>query len=269
MNGIDVSKWQGTIDWAKVKAAGIEFAILRAGYGRLASQKDKCFEANYAGAKAAGLNVGAYWYSYAKTIEDVREEAEACIAVLKGKQFEMPIYFDIEEKLQFQLGKNFCSEAVKTFCTALEKAGYFAGVYSSRSALQTYISTEVRQRYTVWVAAWSNELKYEGAGMWQYTDSGRVPGIAGNVDKNISYKDFPTIIKNAGLNGFGSSKNAADKSGSKGNEVTKKAKAYTVKKGDTLSGIAKKYGTTVNKLVLLNGIKNPNKIYAGQVLIIG
>lgn len=263
MKGIDVSKWQGTIDWAKVKADGIDFVIIRAGYSRYA---DPNFVRNYAGAKAAGLSVGAYWYSYALSTNDAAAEAAACIRTISGKQFEMPIYFDIEEKTQFALGKSFCSAAVKTFCTALEKAGYFAGIYSSRSALQTYISTEVRQLYTVWVAAWGNELRYDGAGMWQYTDSGNVAGIKGNVDRNISYKDFPTIIKNAGLNGFTTDSGSNESSKDAATENVTEVKTYVIQRGDTLSAIAKKYGTTVDKLVKLNSIKDKNKIYAGQTI---
>ena len=101
-HGIDVSKHQGVIDWRKVKA---EFAILRAGFGRYANQKDTQFERNYAGAKAAGIPVGAYWYSYARSAEEAREEAKACLQVLQGKQFEFPIYFDIEDCSQSYLAK--------------------------------------------------------------------------------------------------------------------------------------------------------------------
>ena len=102
MTGIDVSKHQGVIDWSKVKT---DFAILRAGFGRYASQKDPQFERNYAGAKAAGIPVGAYWYSYARSAEEAREEAKACLQVLQGKQFEFPIYFDIEDCSQSYLAK--------------------------------------------------------------------------------------------------------------------------------------------------------------------
>lgn len=98
MKGIDVSVHNGDIDWGKVKTDGIGFAIIRAGYGRLASQKDKRFEQNYSGAKAAGIPVGAYWYSYAMNENEARQEADVFLSVIKGKQFEMPVYFDLEEK---------------------------------------------------------------------------------------------------------------------------------------------------------------------------
>ena len=142
--GIDVSQWQGNIDFSKVKAAGIKFVIIRAGYGKYISQKDPYFEQNYKRAKAAGLNVGVYWYSYANTAADARAEADVCLQVIKGKQFEYPIYFDLEERSQFNKGAAFCSSLVTAFCDTIEKAGYFAGLYISRSPLTQYISADVR-----------------------------------------------------------------------------------------------------------------------------
>ncbi len=131
MKGIDVSVHNGNIDWKKVKADGIDFAILRAGYGRLATQKDGKFEDNYAGAKAAGIPVGAYWYSYATTVDEATVEAEVCVSILKGKQFEFPIFFDQEEKKTLDTGKANCSAMVRAFCDVLEKAGYWVGLYTN------------------------------------------------------------------------------------------------------------------------------------------
>ena len=261
MQGIDVSMFQGSIDFAKVKASGIDFVIIRAGYGREISQKDPYFEKNYAGAKAAGLNVGAYWYSYADSVEDVKKEAAACLEAIKGKKFEYPIYFDIEETKQFKRGKDFCSGLVKTFCDALEKAGYFAGFYASTYYLNKYFTPEVKNRYTVWAAEYAGTLHYTGgAGAWQYTSFGRVNGISGRVDRDISYKDFPAIIKKAGLNGY-------KKATSDGSNSSKAAPVtYTVKAGDTLTAIAKRYKSTVAKIVKANSIKDANKIYVGQVI---
>ena len=278
MNGIDVSKFQGVIDWNKVKASGVDFVIIRAGYGRYTSQKDVKFEENYTGAKAAGLNVGAYWYSYADSIEDVKQEAAACIQVLSGKKFEMPIYFDLEEKAQFQRGKTFCGELVKTFCNALENAGYFAGLYISRSPLQTHIPEDVRTRYALWVAEYNARLNYSGAvGIWQKSDSGRVAGISGDVDLDECYIDYPKIIKNGGFNGFskgqtaenGNSVNSTEQPTGTAEPTTAEQKTgivYTIRKGDTLTAIAKRYNTTVSALVKLNGIKNPDLIYAGETI---
>ena len=124
MKGIDVSVHNGNIDWNRVKNAGIQFAILRAGYGKVASQKDKQFENNYNGAKLAGIPVGAYWYSYAKTVAEARQEAEVCVSILADKQFEYPIWFDQEERDILATGKANSSAMVRAFCEVLEKAGY-------------------------------------------------------------------------------------------------------------------------------------------------
>lgn len=204
MKGIDVSVHNGAIDWEKVKAAGIDFAILRAGYGKLAKQKDTRFEDNYAGAKAVGIPVGAYWYSYATTVDEAVQEAEVCISILAGKQFEFPIYFDQEEKATLDTGKANCSAMIRAFCDTLEKAGYWAGLYTSRSCLSSHIENDIKTRYALWVAEWSDKLRYGGpVGIWQHSEKGSVDGITGNVDLDIGYKDYPSMIKAKGLNGYG------------------------------------------------------------------
>ena len=204
MKGIDVSVHNGDIDWGKVKADGIGFAILRAGYGRLASQKDEKFEQNYSGAKDAGIPVGAYWYSYAMTPEEAELEADVFLSVIKGKQFEMPVYFDLEEKKQFDLGKEQVSAIMRAFLKKVESAGYFVGLYGSASSLTTHTADDIKSWYTIWLAHWVDQTNYSGAyGIWQHSEKGKVAGINGNVDLDICYKDFPTTIKGKGLNGWG------------------------------------------------------------------
>ena len=204
MKGIDVSVHNGNIDWQKVKNAGIDFAILRAGYGRLASQKDERFEQNYSGAKAAGIPIGAYWYSYAMSEDEARLEADVFLSIIKGKQFEFPVYYDVEEKKQFALGKEKVSAIMRAFLERVEAAGYFAGLYGSASSLTTHTADNIKSRYTIWLAHWVDKTSYGGAyGIWQHSEKGRVDGINGNVDLDIGYKDFPTIIKGKGLNGYG------------------------------------------------------------------
>lgn len=203
--GIYVSKWQGyNIDFDKVKAAGKKFVLLRAGYGKYISQKDPTFEGNYKRAKAAGLYVGVYWYSYAKTVSDAIAEAKTCLEAIKGKQFEMPIYYDFEETSQFAKGKTFCSEAIKAFCSTMEAAGYFTGLYIYRAALQNYITKEVAEKYALAVAEYASKLHYSGdVGVWQYAgDTGRCDGVQGACDLDKCYVDYPSIIKAKGLNGF-------------------------------------------------------------------
>ena len=201
--GIDVSKWQGKIDWKKVKDAGAQFAILRAGYGRAISQIDPFFYANYEACKAIGLPVGAYWYSYATDTDDARREAATCLEAIKGKSFEYPVWFDQEYEPGIKaLTDQQRTDIVKAFCDTLEDAGYYTGIYCSRDWLQNYLIPSQLKAYDVWVAAYgatpgSVPLPY---GMWQYSSKGKMPGISGNVDLNVAYKDYPAIIKKAGLN---------------------------------------------------------------------
>lgn len=252
--GIDVSVWNGAIDFEKVKKSGIDFVIIRAGYGRVASQKDTCFERNYAAAKAAGLLVGAYWYSYADSVAAAHQEAKACIECIKGKKFDFPIYFDIEEQSQFNRGSVFCSNLVKAFCDDLEKAGYFAGFYTGRYAVMNYISKEVAARYAAWVAEWGPKLNYSGQrGMWQYSANGKVNGINGAVDMDESYVDYPTIIRKKGLNGYEASEAVPPPAEEK--------KTYTVQEGDTISSIAKAVGISVDDLAAKNDL-----LKVGQIL---
>lgn len=203
MKGIDVSKWQGAIDFAKVKENGIDFVILRAGYGKEISQKDPYFEQNYAEAKAVGLYVGAYWHSYAESVEAAEKEADTCITVIKGKQFELPIYYDVEEKKQFAKGKSFCDSIITAFCNVLEAEGYYAGLYMSTYYLNNYVSESVRKRYTIWVAQYASQCTYKGKyGIWQYSSTGSIPGVNGNCDMDECYIDFPAAITKGGFNGY-------------------------------------------------------------------
>lgn len=201
--GIDVSKWQGNIDWNRVKASGVDFAILRAGYGSVSSQKDVTFEDNYQNAKAAGVPVGAYHYSYAKDIAGAKREAQTFLEWIKGKQFEYPVVFDIEESATYNLGRNTVSEIIKTFCSIVEAAGYYVSVYTNKNWLDHVVSDEVKSKYDTWLAQWTSTPSYVGPyGMWQYTSSGTVDGISGRVDMDIAYKNYPEIIKRKQLNGW-------------------------------------------------------------------
>lgn len=204
MKVIDVSKHNGTINWTEVKNDGIEGVIIRAGYGKSASQKDPTFETNYKGASAAGLHIGAYWYSYALNVTDAELEAKAFLECIKGKQFDLPVFFDIEDKTQVHLGKKVCTDIVNAFMDVVEAAGYFAGVYSFDSFFGSNLEESVRKRYAVWVARVEN-VPPKCAPEWgihQYSWKGKVRGIDGDVDMNNCIKNYPTVIKAAGLNGY-------------------------------------------------------------------
>ena len=116
----------------------------------------------------------------------------------------MPVYFDLEEKKQFDLGKEQVSAIMRAFLKKVESAGYFVGLYGSASSLTTHTADDIKSWYTIWLAHWVDQTNYSGAyGIWQHSEKGRVNGINGNVDLDICYKDFPTTIKSKGLNGWG------------------------------------------------------------------
>ena len=192
MVGIDVSKWNGGINFNKVKSAGVNFVIIRAGFG--VNGIDRLFKANYTAAKEAGLKIGAYWYSYAKTKAELQNEIFAFLNVIKGMQFEMPVYWDIEEKWVI----NNINYVIPTVCTALENAGYFAGYYTSAS-VNASVAEENKKRFTSWIAHWG---KKAGAykPMHQYSNTGEISGINGDVDLDFCSTDFPTIITEKKLN---------------------------------------------------------------------
>ena len=227
--GMDISYCQKKVTWSKVK--GIDFAILRAGYGRYTNQKDSMFESHYAGAKSVNIPVGAYWYSYATTPEDAKKEADACIEILKGKQFEYPIYYDVEENKQLQLGKSKVSEIIRAFLERVEAAGYWVGLYMSASPMSTLVEEDITKRYAIWVAnvGVSKPQYYKGPyGMWQYSWKGVVDGITGDVDMDYGYVDYPTMIKAKGLNGFGTPTDDTDDNKCPYPEPTK-----AIREGDT------------------------------------
>lgn len=201
--GIDVSQYQGNIDYTRVKAAGKSFVIIRAGYGRYASQKDPYFEKNYANATAAGLHVGAYWYSYATSVAEIEQEMAVFLHVIAGKKFDMPIYIDFEERNQFALGRTACSNMIRAAFKVLESAGYWAGLYIFRSALENYVDDDIKAKKAIAVAEYASACHYSGQyGMWQYSNTGRVNGISGDVDLDVCYVDYPKLIKENGKNGY-------------------------------------------------------------------
>ena len=198
--GIDISYCQTDVDWNTLK---VDFVIMRAGYGKYASQKDNMFESHYKNACNKGIAKGAYWYSYAMSEAEAREEAKACIEVLKGKKFEYPIYFDVEEPKQKALGKAKVSAIVKAFCYTMEAAGYWVGLYTNLDWYLNLITDDIKTLYAIWIAHWD---VYKPAingpyGIWQYK-VGNINGVIGRCDLDYGYVDYPTKIKNAGRNGY-------------------------------------------------------------------
>lgn len=206
--GLDISEFQGNVDFNALKNEGYTFVILRINswsniYNR--SVPDTKFESNYNAAKKAGLNVGAYWFTYANTVDYAELEAKTCLEWIKGKKFEYPIYLDIERKEQFDQGKAFCNNLICNFCNTLEAAGYFVGVYCSTYWFTNFVDENVRERYSCWIAQWSTRCTYTGSyGVWQ-NGTARTKGIAAgmaDVDHDISYVDYPSLIISKGFNGY-------------------------------------------------------------------
>lgn len=210
LKGIDVSTWQGHyVDFDKVKKQGYNFVIIRAGFGRDKTQIDNCFIENYNKAKKAGLKVGAYWYSYAVSPDDAKQEAKACIEVLKGKQFEMPIYYDVEENDIANKSVSEIRNIIANFISTMREAKYYTGITSYLSLLEK-IGTDFCNKYPVWVAQYYNKCTYSGNyQIWQHTSTAKVNGINGGVDEDIYYinkMDFEKYIKSNGFNGFNKTK---------------------------------------------------------------
>lgn len=186
--GLDVSKHQGNIDWSKA-AVGQNFVIIRAGYGRFVSQEDPCFKKNIEGAYAAGLDVGVYWYSYAATEAEARQEAEVCLKVIEPyrDKITLPVFFDQE----YEPSIIAASKAVRTaccvaFCKAVKDAGYTAGMYGSQDWLQNKITlSSLPEDTVIWCARYSVNKPVIDYDVWQYSSTGKVSGISGNVDLNV------------------------------------------------------------------------------------
>lgn len=205
MKGIDVSKYQGNIDWAKVKK-DVDFAILRLGYtGTVTRQPtlDGKFKRNLAQCNKLGINVGVYYYSTATSLKQAQKEAKFVIKQLKNQKLQYPVFIDTEDKMQAKLSKNALTAIVKEFCEILEDAGYYVGIYSNKSWFAEQLNDKQLKAYDKWIAQYNKQCTYDGDfGIWQYTDKGKVDGIKGYVDINKCYKNYPFIIKKARLNGY-------------------------------------------------------------------
>lgn len=341
LKGIDVSEFQGQIDWDKVKSDGVEFAILRVGFGTdVTSQDDKYIERNIEECERLNIPFGVYLFSYANTVDKAKSEAEHTLRLIKNHKLAMGVWYDIEDNnTSGSVSKETLTNIINTYCNTIKNAGYEVGVYASLSWLNNKIESSIKNTYPIWVAQYYKECQYEGKYvMWQYTSNGKVDGISGNVDMNYFYgeleenistdtksidelaqevidgkwgdgEDRKSKLEEAGydynavqdrvnemlakpkksvtevakdvINGkYGNGDERKKKLEAEGydyDEVQAKVnqllgatvtKTYTVKLGDTLSAIASKYKTTVDKLVKDNKIENANLIYVGQKIVI-
>lgn len=305
MKIIDVSEHQGTIDWGAVKCAGVDGAIIRAGYGR--GNVDDMFQSNINGAIDAGIeHLGVYWFSYAFTVDMARQEAQYCNDIIQKykSRLDLGVFFDWEydskryaDNNGIYVNKQLVTEMNRYFCRKITDLEYIAGYYLNYDYFQNYIDTSQLKEYRKWYA-WYNASKPNSCFLWQYTSSGTVEGIMGNVDINELMEDIATteqpaatpaaeerksnqdiakeVIEGKWGNGY-ERKTRLTKAGYNYSDIQEivnnmlqvnTAEVYVVKAGDTLWDIAQQHGTTVAKLAAKNNIKNPNKIYAGQKLYV-
>ena len=321
---IDVSTWNGNIDWNKVYKSRVKYAMIRSSFGiENPNQVDNKFVRNITNAQRAGVKCGVYHYSYAQSVAEAQKEAEFCLKTIKNYKIDLPVAFDIEDSSQTHLGKDTLTSIVIAFCDRIKSAGYRPMLYCNPNWLCNYLHKDkLINKYDIWLANWGVSAPSYNCAIWQYSENGGVPGISGSVDMNWIYKDYtstkpattkpvtkPSNVKKtdysvkvtaqAGLNvrkGAGTNYNiitalkcgtvatvskvsgnwgyvgkyggwiCLDYTAKVGTTSTVKSDKvyYTVKSGDTLSYIAYRYNTTVDKLVSLNNIKNRDLIYVGQ-----
>ena len=194
-NAIDVSIFQHDIDWKKVKADGIDYAIIRIGgryYGGGGLYPDDYFEQNYKEAKAAGVKVGIYFYSQAKTEKEAREEVDYFMDILDGRSLDLPVYMDYECPSGARISKMSKTQGTKNviaFCEAVESYGYESGFYSYPAFINKYVDpAQISGTYNVWIAQYHKYCSYDyDYDMWQYSSGGKINGISGKVDVNFYY----------------------------------------------------------------------------------
>ena len=326
--GIDISVWQGKMDFAKAKAAGAEFVMMRTGYGSaLPNQIDKRFAENQAGATAVGLKRGYYHYGYAYDAAKAKGEAQFALSIIGGKDKGAPLAYDMEDSSLTSHGKAALTAAAVAFLKEVAAAGYTPVLYSNLYWTSNFVDVSaIRQAVPglkVWIAQYNSQCDYKGDyAMWQYTSQGNGAQYGASsqyIDLNYLYEDIFTQGGNSGgstapahkykvgdhvifstcyehnHDPIEKHKKASDYPRNHGT-ITRIAngtpnpylldnglcwvndgdirgyytgeQSYTVRSGDTLSGIAAKYGVSLAKLVSANGITNPHLIYTGQKLTI-
>lgn len=240
MYGIDVSEWQGVIDWDKVKASGCKYAFIRAGYGQ--GTLDKQYKRNIAECNRVGIPAGVYWFSYAYTVEMAKKEAAYCLAAIKDYRIELPVVFDFEndtvDKAKLKgvtITKQLATQMLTAFLEDIEKAGYFAMMYSNPNYLSTMLDAALPQRFGLWLAAYPDKADLNRPPrdclIWQYSSKGKIVGIAGNVDTNCMYVDVMTKIKELGLNHLSSTPVTPPVEPAKPEPWYAAAQAYVISKG--------------------------------------
>lgn len=187
---IDISEWNCDINFNKVRKAGVTCVIIRAGYGKDPNQEDNEFQKYYKQAKAAGLNVGAYWYSYATSVDAAKAEVRNCMKTIQGKEFDLPVFLDVEEYRQAVLPRRTLTDIISTFCDGVKGYGFDVGMYSAKSMLvDSAYPDELASKYLIWMAAPNNSYNElpPFVDIHQYSWKGKVDGISEKVDMNYIY----------------------------------------------------------------------------------
>lgn len=264
IKGIDVSHWQGDIDWKQVKSDGVEFTFIKATQGN--DCIDEKFAENVKGAYEAGIKVGAYHFGEFGSITEALAEAKYFLNVISTFNFSYPLVLDIEQDKK-QVGKKVLTDASLAFLNELIGRGYSVMLYTGKSFLESNLDEDKLKQFPFWIARYGDILG-RPAGIWQYSQEGKVKGIKGNVDLNWAFADYshgtkgpiakvqPVVIPVVPV--------------AKVIPVMKKPEPrptyYVVKRGDSVSEIAVKYGTTVEQIQKWNKLKDPDVIYNYQRL---
>lgn len=206
-NVIDISKWQGNINWEKIAETNINAVIIRIGLRGTATKElltDEKFFEYYDGAVKSGLHIGCYFYSAATTNEEAQEEANYVVDMIRNHdlKFDMPVYMDMEDAVVQRTGKTQIFNSTKAFLDIMKEENIYSGVYCSTSWAQDYYTPALFSGHSLWIADWHDKCRYEGDyGMWQYTDQGSVSGIDANyTDLNLCYINYPKLISDYGYN---------------------------------------------------------------------
>ena len=305
--GIDISSHNNITNYEELKGQ-IDFAIIRSSWGFF--QEDKKLVEHVKGLESVGIPYGFYHYSYARNIEEAKIEVEGFLNTIKNYNPTYPLIIDMEDADNWKKNNGNPSDEMyvdicEYFCDRVEKAGYYAMIYACKDWLDNRLNNPKLDRFDKWLAQWSKKPTYNKPfGIWQYTSTGKIKGIDGNVDLDVTKMNYPEIIKNMNnneveevkkeekenikieksteelarevINGvYGNGEDRKRALGDRYQEVQNRVNEilrpnnsvnYVVKKGDNLTKIANQYGVKVSYLVSLNNIKNPNLIYPGQII---
>lgn len=203
--GIDVSKYQKNINWEQAKADDINFAIIRGGFGN--GNIDPYAHMNCVKCNSLKIPIGIYWFSYAYSEEMCRNEARKAVDFARKHLVEYPIYFDFEydshdyaEDHNVKVSRETYVKYVKAFCDTVEAEGYYAGFYVNRDYYLRFTTQELRDRYDIWLADYNTPVLFNDSHMVQYSATGIVKGVNGKCDLNLTDRNYPAIIRKAGLN---------------------------------------------------------------------